>query len=223
MDLPRGTESVAFACPDATRVERTGQAEAIYAPGKTPAEVALLVARRPCEPTFVTRADEEIARHVLRWCPGGLYYPRARLLVWGRAPRRPGRVAVVTAGTADLPVALEARFVLEHMGVLVDWLPDRGVASPQRSLQAAEAARAADVVVVVAGMDGALPSVLAGSLARPVVAVPTASGYGVAADGRSALGAMLASCADAVTVVNVGNGYGAAAAALRMIRPEGAA
>jgi NCAIR mutase (PurE)-related protein len=155
--------------------------------------------------------------HCLRWQPTGLYYPRPRLLAFGQAPQLDSAVAILTAGTADLPVALEARAVLSHLGVRTLWLPDRGVASPRRSLAAARAARAADCAIVVAGFDAALPSVVAALLDRPVIAVPTSTGYGTAAEGRAPLWAALSSCADGLTVVNVDNGYGAACAAYRIV------
>ena len=129
------------------------------------------------------------------------------------------RVAVVTAGTSDVPVAREVSRTLAYHGIASREITDIGVAGLWRVLERVDALREAEVVVVVAGMDGALPSVVAGLVPGPVIAVPTSVGYGVAEAGRVALGTALASCAPGLTVVNIDNGYGAACAALRILRP----
>ena len=130
----------------------------------------------------------------------------------------PGRVVVVAAGTSDVPVAKEAVGTLRFHHVVAEEVYDVGVAGLHRYLRRAEQVRSADVVIAVAGMDAALASVVGGDVGCPVVAVPTSVGYGVAKDGHSALHAMLASCASGVSVVNIDNGYGAACAALRILR-----
>jgi pyridinium-3,5-biscarboxylic acid mononucleotide synthase len=139
-------------------------------------------------------------------------------VAWRRAPRRPGRVLVLTAGTADLPVADECRAVLDALGFSPSLIADCGVAGVHRLLASVEELQNADVVVVVAGMEGALASLVGGITAAPVVAVPTSVGYGASLEGVTALLAMLASCAAGVTVVGIDNGYGAACAVARMLR-----
>ena len=140
------------------------------------------------------------------------------LAAWRPAPRRPGRVLVVTAGTADLPVADECRGVLDALGFSPTLLADCGVAGVHRLLASAQELQDADVVVVVAGMEGALASLVGGVTAAPVVAVPTSVGYGASLEGVTALLAMLASCASGITVVGIDNGYGAAFAVARLLR-----
>jgi NCAIR mutase (PurE)-related protein len=141
-----------------------------------------------------------------------------RMLVWRPAPSRPGRVLVVTAGTADLPVATECVTTLEAYGFRPELVADCGVAGVHRLLATADELADADAVVVVAGMEGALASLVGGVTAAPVVAVPTSVGYGAALEGVTALLAMLSSCASGLTVVGIDNGFGAACAVARMLR-----
>jgi NCAIR mutase (PurE)-related protein len=217
-------EDLGFAAVDHHRPLVSGAGEVVYASGKTPDEVVVIATRLAAESedVLVTRCAPELAARLTAAVPGFTYHPRARLAVRCRMPRPPrlgGTVLVVAAGTADQPVAEEAAVAAEFFGCAVARLTDVGVAGIHRLLAHRERLWSAAVLIVVAGMEGALPSVVGGLVARPVIAVPTSVGYGVAADGRAALSSMLASCAAGVVVVNVDNGFGAAAAAARMLRP----
>jgi NCAIR mutase (PurE)-related protein len=203
---------------DVHRAVRQGLPEVIYGAGKTPRQIAdaarVLVAHG--QPALVTRLAGEAAAAVLAELPGGEYTADARLLWYGPAEpplRGRGKLLVVCAGTADLPVAREACEVARRFGNKVELLADVGVAGLHRLLDSLELLRSATVVIVVAGMEGALPSVVAGLVAAPVIAVPTSVGYGAAFGGVAALLAMLNSCAPNVGVVNIDNGFGAAALA----------
>jgi hypothetical protein len=210
-----------FARVDHHRPLRQGFPEAVYSPGKTPSQctaiVTELLAGSDSGPVLLTRADPEVAATVLDAVPGGEHLPVARLVRWRPSSRRPGEVVVATAGTADLPVAEEASATLEALGWPPRRLTDVGVAGIHRLLADEPALRAADVVLVVAGMEGALASAVGGLVAAPVVAVPTSAGYGASLEGITALLAMLASCAPGVSVVGIDNGYGAACAAARIL------
>jgi NCAIR mutase (PurE)-related protein len=215
------------ALPDATvdhhRELRTGQAEAVYGPGKTPEQVrdvAEALVARASGAVFVTKATPEQFHAVLERVPSATYRPRSRLVVAkGAEVRTPlGSVAVVSAGTTDLPIAEEAAETAEALGLDVRIVADVGVAGIQRVLDRAPDIDAANVVVVAAGMEGALPSVVAGLTRRPVIAVPTSVGYGASFDGLAALLSMLNSCAPGVSVVNIDNGFGAALVAHRIVR-----
>jgi NCAIR mutase (PurE)-related protein len=217
-------EAIADANVDHHRELRTGQAEAVYAPGKTPDQVrdavAALVART-AGAVFATKASPEQFHAVLERVPAATYRPRSRLIVASRADGVAGTVAVVCAGTTDLPIAEEASETAEALGVSVRTIADVGVAGVHRVLDRAADIDACDVVVVAAGMEGALPSVVSGLTRRPVVAVPTSVGYGASFDGLAALLAMLNSCAPGVSVVNIDNGFGAALVAHRIVRVRG--
>jgi pyridinium-3,5-biscarboxylic acid mononucleotide synthase len=221
-DLP--FEDIGSARIDHHRELRTGQAEAVYAPGKTREEVrdaAVALLRRAAGAVFVTRADPEQFRAVQAAIPGAAYDERSRLVVVQRVRpngHRLGSVAVLTGGTADLPVAEEAALTASALGLGVDRVFDVGVAGVHRLLAERERIEAADCLVVIAGMEGALPSVVAGLTSRPVVAVPTSVGYGASFQGLAALLTMLASCAPGVAVVNIDNGFGAALVAHRILR-----
>jgi len=165
-----------------------------------------------------TRADDVQATAALDANPGGSR--RGSTLVWRPAPERAERIALVTAGTADLPVADECGAVLEAYGFRPLRITDVGVAGLHRVLDAADELAASDAVVVVAGMEGALASVVGGIARAPVVAVPTSTGYGAGLEGVTALLAMLASCAAGITVVGIDNGFGAACAVARMLPAE---
>jgi NCAIR mutase (PurE)-related protein len=204
---------------DHGRPLRTGEPEVVYAEHKDPEQVALLLrALRDggAVPALATRCSPAHAAAV----PEADYDPIGRLLVAATAAPDPeaGRVAVVAAGTSDLPVAQEAVGTLRAFGVEVELVVDVGVAGLHRVLAASEVLAAADVCVVVAGMEGALPSVVGGLVATPVVAVPTSVGYGAAFDGLAALLGMLTSCAPGISVVNIDNGFGAALVARRILR-----
>ena len=210
-----------FARVDHHRPLRQGFPEAVYSPGKTPEQCAAIVAELAAGPTggpvLLTRAEPDLAATVLRRVPGGTYQPSARLAVWKPSPRRTGEAVVACAGTADLAVAEEAAATLEALGWPPRRLTDVGVAGIHRLLADQPLLRAADVVIVVAGMEGALASAVGGLVAAPVVAVPTSAGYGSSLEGITALLAMLASCAPGVAVVGIDNGFGAACAAARLL------
>jgi len=208
-----------FARVDHHRALRQGLAEAVYAPGKTPEQCADLVAELLAEedngPVLLTRADEaQISKATIR-NPDGTR--RGRTVVWRPRLERPGRVLVVTAGTADLPVAEECVTTLTAYGFRPHLLTDVGVAGAHRLTASIDELLEADAVVVVAGMEGALASLVGGITPAPVVAVPTSVGYGASFEGVTALLAMLASCAAGLTVVGIDNGFGAACAVARLL------
>jgi NCAIR mutase (PurE)-related protein len=210
-----------FARVDHHRPLRQGFPEAVYAPGKTPAQCAAIVAELVNGPTagpvLLTRADEATATTVLAVVPGGHYDPLSCLGVWKPLPRRTGSAVVACAGTADLPVAEEAAATLTALGWPPVRLTDVGVAGIHRLLVEEPVLQAADVILVVAGMEGALASAVGGLAAAPILAVPTSTGYGSSLEGVTALLAMLASCAPGVAVMGIDNGYGAACAAARIL------
>jgi pyridinium-3,5-biscarboxylic acid mononucleotide synthase len=208
---------------DRHRERRTGHAEAVYSEGKTPEQVAVATAElaRDAEgAVFATRATAEQFEAVAGLIPGATFDERSRLIVAKRNERDPeaGTLAVVSAGTSDLPVAEEAALTAEALGLSVDRIVDVGVAGVHRVLEHRDRLEAAGAVVVVAGMEGALPSVIGGLTPRPIVAVPTSVGYGASFEGLAALLGMLSSCAPGITVVNIDNGFGAALAAHRILR-----
>jgi NCAIR mutase (PurE)-related protein len=209
-----------FARVDHHRPLRQGLPEAVYAPGKTPAQCAAIVAELLSEPgagpVLLTRADDAQARAALEANPGAVR--TGSTLAWRSALERPGRVLVLTAGTADLPVADECTATLTAYGFRPVAVADVGVAGVHRLLATMDELAAADAVVVVAGMEGALASLVGGMTPAPVVAVPTSVGYGAALEGVTALLAMLSSCAAGLTVVGIDNGFGAACAVARLLR-----
>ncbi len=203
---------------DTHRALRQGLPECIFGPGKSPEQIAAIARelQRAGQPALVTRVEPAVARGVLERLPGAEYDAEARLLWLGPAEVElvgQGAIAVVCAGTADLPVAREALGVARRLGNKAELLADVGVAGLHRLLAASELLRNARVLIVVAGMEGALPSVVGGLVARPVIAVPTSVGYGASFGGVTALLAMLNSCASNVSVVNIDNGFGAAVVA----------
>ncbi len=232
-----------FARVDHHRGLRQGLPEAVYGPGKTPGQCAAIVAELladPGGPVLLTRADPaQVAACTARagaegfdigvvtgtgalpswWVgTGGRLDQTLATVAWRPAAARPGRVLVVTAGTADLPVAEECRAVLTALGFSPSLLVDCGVAGVHRLLASGDELAEADAVVVVAGMEGALASLVGGVTPAPVVAVPTSVGYGAALEGVTALLAMLSSCASGVTVVGIDNGFGAGCAVGRLLR-----
>ena len=220
----QGIEDLGFARLDTDRERRTGMAEAIFAPGKTDEQLAEIVER--CLEThgkvLVTRLDEERAQPLLGRFSALRYHPLGRILEARPASESTGlSVGVVSAGTSDLPVAEEASVVLEHLGHPVDRINDIGVAGIHRLFSVLDRLRAARALVVVAGMEGALPSVVAGLVECPVVAVPTSVGYGASFGGVAALLGMLNSCAAGIGVVNIDNGFGAATLVHRIARSGG--
>jgi hypothetical protein len=218
-------EALRDARVDHHRELRTGAPEAVFGPGKTPEQVrdvARALAARSSGAVLVTRATAEQAAAVD--VPGARFHERAALVVVKRASAPiDGTVAVVAAGTSDLPVCEEAALTLEASGARAERIVDVGVAGIHRVLEHRGAIEAAGCSIVVAGMEGALPSVVAGLTSTPVVAVPTSIGYGASFEGLAALLAMLSSCAPGVAVVNIDNGFGAAQVALRILRAAGRA
>jgi pyridinium-3,5-biscarboxylic acid mononucleotide synthase len=214
---------------DHHRELRSGIPEVVLGEFKTGEQVAeiLLALAGGGSGALATRVDAAKAEVVAARIPAARYHPAARLLVVDpsrpRGDRGRGSIAVVAAGTSDLPVAEEAALTAEFLGHRVVRVTDVGVAGLHRVLAAGEEMRACEVAVVVAGMEGALPSVVAGLIDRPIVAVPTSVGYGVGLGGFAAMLSMLASCSPGVTVVNIDNGFGAAVAAARInaVRPGG--
>jgi pyridinium-3,5-biscarboxylic acid mononucleotide synthase len=206
-------ELAAFARLDHDRAARRGYPEAIYAEGKTAGQLASIAAsvRDRGDATLFTRLTAAQAAAVLAELPGARYDADARLLAWPAEPPSPtgGLVTVLAAGTSDLPVAREAALTAAHLGRQCELIVDVGVAGLHRLLAHLDLLRRSRVIVVAAGMDGALPSVVAGLVSAPVVAVPTSVGYGAAFGGVAALLAMLNACAPGVAVVNIDNGYGA--------------
>lgn len=216
-------EDLGFARVDHHRTLRKGFPEVIFGQGKTAYQIANIVQRLVAhgQPALITRLGEAQAQEVRAFLPDLRYYPDGRLGAVGEPPVPPagqGTILVVSAGTADLPVAEEAAVSAELMGSRVERLYDVGVAGLHRLLNSADMLYAAAVVIVVAGMEGALPSVVGGLVDKPVIAVPTSVGYGTSFNGLAALLAMLNSCAAGITVVNIDNGFGAAAAATLMNR-----
>ena len=200
---------------DTHRALRHGLPEVVFGLGKSDEQIAEVVStlRGAEQPVLVTRVEAEAAGRILALVPGGDYDAAARLLWFGpsEVPEiGQGHIAVVSAGTADWPVAAEAAGAARRFGNKVEVLKDVGVAGIHRLLASQDALRSARVVIAVAGMEGALPSVVGGLVARPVIAVPTSVGYGASLGGVAALLGMLTSCASNVTVVNIDNGFGAA-------------
>ena len=213
-----------FAELDLERAARRGYPEAVYCAGKTPEQIAGIAAALRSHPdvvTLFTRATPEHAKAVLRELPDAHYDTDAGLLAWRPEPPAPtgGQVVVVAAGTSDLPVAREALLTARYLGRDTALVVDVGVAGLHRVLAKLDLLRQARVVVVAAGMDGALPSVVAGLISAPVIALPTSVGYGAAFEGLAALLAMLNACAPGVAVVNIDNGYGAGHLAAQIAAP----
>ncbi len=202
-----------FANVDQHRELRKGLPEVVYCEGKPPGTVGPIVrslAERSTGNIILTRASEEVFREVREHLPEAEYHPLARMVTVRRRKDAPvGKVVVVTGGTADIPVAEEAALVAEISGNRVERLFDVGVAGIHRLLSRTEVFQGAHVVVVVAGMEGALASIVGGLVSCPVIAVPTSVGYGASFGGLSALLTMLNSCAPGVAVVNIDNGFGA--------------
>jgi NCAIR mutase (PurE)-related protein len=219
-------EDLGFAKIDHHRALRRGFPEAVFGAGKTPEQIVSIVGRVAShgQRVLVTRTNAEVHRQVAAVLPEARYHEAARCITVEKAPppSLDGRIAVAVAGTSDLPVAEEAVVTAAFHGAEVDRVYDVGVAGLHRLLDRADTIRKADVVIVVAGMEGALPSVVAGLVDAPVVAVPTSVGYGASFQGLAALLAMLNSCASGVGVVNIDNGFGAAHLACLILRGRGA-
>ena len=206
-----------FARVDTHRALRKGFPEVIFGAGKSPAQVVKIAAKllEREQRILVTRITAEHARALRKKFKRAIHHEMARCVTIEKQPlrKRPGSIAVVCAGTSDLPVAEEAAVTAEIMGNRVERVNDVGVAGLHRLFAKLEVIQRANVVVVAAGMEGALPSVVAGLVSRPVIAVPTSVGYGASFGGLAALLGMLNSCGSGVTVVNIDNGFGAGYAA----------
>ncbi|HEV2890243.1 MAG TPA: nickel pincer cofactor biosynthesis protein LarB [Frankiaceae bacterium] len=215
----RGFDDLGFARVDAHRGVRTGDPEVVYGAGKTPGQVVAIVrslVAHGTRPALVTRAGDDVVAAVTAEWPDAM--TAGGCVAVGTLPRAAGVVTVVTAGTSDLPVADEAAFVARVFGAGVERVTDVGVAGIHRLLAARADLDRADCLVVVAGMEGALPSAVGGLVGVPVVAVPTSVGYGASFGGLAALLAMLNSCAPGVAVCNIDNGFGAGVFASRVAR-----
>jgi NCAIR mutase (PurE)-related protein len=220
--------NLGFARIDSTRRVRCGRSEVIFGEGKTVEEIAQIATVIHAEEGFVlaTRISPQKAEEILSLLPEATYHERARCLTLGvlrqnkksEHDRKSSPVGVLCAGTSDLPVAEEAAVTLESFGHTVERIHDIGVAGLHRLLAELHRIRSCSVLIVVAGMEGALPSVVAGLVDIPVIAVPTSVGYGASFGGLAALLGMVNSCASGVTVTNIDNGFGAACAADAILR-----
>jgi NCAIR mutase (PurE)-related protein len=219
MDQLRGMplDDLGFAKVDLHRAVRRGFPEVVYGEGKTLEQIVAIVGRlmRAKQTVLVTRVDSDVYEAVAEIAPKAEFHQHARAVVVRAGRRKAGRsgVVVIAAGTADLPAAEEAALTAELMGNRVERIHDVGVAGIHRLTPHRETLLKARVIIVVAGMEGALPSVIAGLTDCPVVGVPTSTGYGAGGEGEAALLAMLNSCAAGLTVVNIDNGFGAGYAA----------
>lgn len=219
-------EDLGFAKVDHHRHLRQGMAEVIFSPGKTAAQIVEIASslQKHNDLVIATRATAELAQAVCHLDSDAAYVDDAWSLVWGALPERgqldpsKGHVAIVSAGTSDWRVAKEAELILAANRVSSEPISDVGVAGLHRIAGQIGKLQAADVCIVIAGMDGVLPSVVGGMVECPVIACPTSTGYGASFDGLAPLLTMLNSCASGVTVVNIDNGFGAAVAAIRILR-----
>jgi pyridinium-3,5-biscarboxylic acid mononucleotide synthase len=218
----QGFTDLGFARLDTHRALRTGDPEVVYAAGKSPRQVVellrALAAQSQRRPAVATRLTDDMVELLRAEIPQATIDETARCALVGELPAAVGSVAVVSAGTSDEPVAAEAALVAQAFGVSVTRVRDTGVAGIHRLLAEFPLLDRADCLVVVAGMEGALPSVVGGLVGTPIVAVPTSVGYGASFGGLAALLAMLNSCAPGVTVVNIDNGFGAGVFAARVAR-----
>lgn len=211
---------------DFERTARRGYPEAIYCEGKSVEQcrvIAEQVGQRPDVVTMFTRADAARAQVILEALPDAFHDPVACMLIWPpRMPEPSGELVVVAcAGTSDLPVAREAMLTARHLGRRTELVPDIGIAGLHRTLSKVDLFRSAGAIVVVAGMDGALPGLVAGLVSCPVVAVPTSVGYGASFQGIAPLLTMLNACSPGVGVVNIDNGYGGGHLAAQIAAPRG--
>jgi pyridinium-3,5-biscarboxylic acid mononucleotide synthase len=215
-------EDLGHARIDHHRSLRTGLPEVIYAQNKSPQQTAEIFTRMAVSgiDVLATRADAPTAEAVLAAAPAAVYHPQARTITLKQTPAQEprGHIAILTAGTSDQPIAEEAAVTAELFNAKVTRFYDVGVAGVHRLLAVRDQLAQADVIIVCAGMEGALPSVVGGLVGVPVIAVPTSVGYGASFDGAAALLGMLNSCAPNVTVVNIDNGFGAAYTAVLIAR-----
>ena len=218
-------EDIGLACVDHHRGLRRGHGEVIFGEGKSPEDMVEIMTTmvKQEENILVTRLSPEKAEILLQRFPKADYHHRARMLTLQLGPineQGRGKILVVSAGTSDIPVTEEAALTARFMGNEVEVVHDIGVSGLHRLLAHRNKLMAASVIIVVAGMEGALPSVLGGLVDKPVIAVPTSVGYGASFGGLAALLGMLNSCASGVTVVNIDNGFGAGYAASLINRQE---
>jgi len=211
-------ESLGFACIDHHRSLRKGLSEVVFGEGKSPEQIIAIMERitQQGDNVLVTRLSREKSRSILERFPASTYHDEARVLTLLIHPVEQtgrGKILVISAGTSDIPVAQEAAVTAKFMGNKVETIFDVGVAGIHRLVAHAERLKEASVIIVVAGMEGALPSVVGGLVDSPIIAVPTSIGYGASFHGLAALLSMLNSCASGVVVVNIDNGFGAAYAA----------
>lgn len=209
----REFEDLGFAKIDHDRASRKGYPEVIYGAGKTPIHAATIFQKlsERNEDVLCTRASSEMAEAIKKLTPGAIYHDNCGIVELKRSNIKPkGMVAIVSGGTSDMRTAEEAALTLEFFGSKVERIYDAGVAGIHRLLAYESVLRDANCIVAVAGMEGALPSVVAGLVDVPVIAVPTSVGYGASFHGLAALLAMLNSCASGISVVNIDNGFGAA-------------
>lgn len=222
MDNDDRTRDLGFARLDVDRAARTGDPEVVYGAGKTPEQVVSILATlhdtHPDRAVLATRLSDATLALVSAELPAAALDPVARTASLGPLPTPRGLVLVVAAGTSDAPVAAEAAVAVAVHGAGVEVITDVGVSGLHRLLAVRDRLDAADCLIVVAGMEGALPSVVGGLVGVPIVAVPTSIGYGASFGGLAALLAMLNSCAPGVVVVNIDNGYGAGVHAARVAR-----
>jgi pyridinium-3,5-biscarboxylic acid mononucleotide synthase len=211
-----------FAKVDTDRLRRRGLPEVIYCPSKTTEQIIAIMRalRKAGQNIFATRVSVDQARAIRKVFPKAVYHEAARAITVDvvKPPKPSGLVAVVSAGTSDISVAEEAALTAERMGAKVERIYDAGVAGLHRLMPHLELLRSARAVVVVAGMEGALPSVVGGLINKPIIAVPTSVGYGTSMQGIAALLAMLNSCVPGISVVNIDNGFGAGIAAAMINR-----
>lgn len=217
----QGIDHLGFARIDQARKDRTGFGEVIYGPGKSVSQLETIFSQFKAqqEPCLATLIDPEVARPLCESDPSLEYNRAAQTLVgpWGTPASSLGPVAILSAGTSDLKVVEEAAAVAQFLGAQVSRFEDVGVAGVHRLFEALSEIKQAEVIIVVAGMDGALASVVGGLVKQPVIAVPTSVGYGAGFEGLAPLLSMLNSCASGVTVVNIDNGFGAAMAAAKVL------
>lgn len=222
MSEPDAAADLGYARVDLDRADRTGDPEVVFGAGKTPPQVLGILRtlhdQHPDRAVLATRIAPEARSLLAAELPAAWLDDTACTAVLGPLPEPRGRVVVLSAGTADAPVAAEAAVAVQVHGAAVERIDDVGVAGLHRLLAARERFVTADCLVVVAGMEGALPSVVGGLCGVPLVAVPTSVGYGVSLGGVAALMAMLSSCAPGISVVNIDNGYGAGVFAARVAR-----
>ena len=211
-----------YAKVDTGRTQRQGFPEVIFGAGKTPDQIVGIAntLREARQPVLVTRVDPKAVAQFQQAFPESRHHPQARCLTLASQPlpKKPGTIVIAAAGTSDIPVAEEAAITADFMGNCVQKIYDVGVACLQRILSQLPVLRRANVLIVVAGMEGALPSVIAGLVDKPIIAIPTSIGYGAHFGGVASLLAMLNSCGSGVTVVNIDNGFGAAFSANQINR-----